>query len=188
MDRKTKLKDSFQELDIHDLIQQLRSPHARVRRKAHKELVRIGDEAIQHLLTLMHEGNRHLLREAVQILGEMTSPKSPHSLVVSLQDDDPLVRWDATKALVNLERGGVLALMEGLVKDYNSTRLRDTSRDILRMLDQNHHLTSDEERVLAVLEGPYPDDEVALAAQAALEALKENNYLVTGDDIPSTAQ
>jgi HEAT repeat protein len=188
MNKISKLDKNLQEIEIREFIQDLRNLHVNVRLKAHKELVRIGDNAIPHIISLMHEGNRHLLREAVQMLGEMTSPKSPRSLVVSLRDDDPLVRWDATKALVNLERGGLLALFETLVENYKSIRLRNASRDILRMLAQNQHLTSDEERVLSILEGSYPDAEAAHAAQAVLEVLKQNNYPMTGDEALPAAQ
>ena len=162
----------LQEIDINELIKELSSQYPAARRKAHRELVRIGDGAIQDLVILMHEPDRRLAREAVRILGEMTSPKSPHSLAVSLQDEDPLVRWDATKALANLERGGIVALLEALVKGYHSAHLRDAARDVLSMLAQNHHLISGEEKVLAVLNGSYPESEIAIAAQAALDTLK----------------
>ncbi len=75
-----------------------------------------------------------------------------------------------------------MRLMEALVGHYNSIRLRDCARDILWMLSQNHQLTKDEELVLSILQGPYPDEEVARVAKIALDVLKENNFPLTSDE------
>jgi HEAT repeat protein len=179
----SELEEYLQEMDIHELIQKLRSPHAHVRSKARQELVRMGDRAILPLIAVLHEANRLLACEAVLILNEMTGPQSPHSLVALLENDKPMARWDSTKALIRLERGGIMALLEALVKDYKSIYLQDAARDVLKALAQEHYLTGEEERVLAVLEGFYPKVEVAHAAQAALDALKDNSCPDVGRDV-----
>jgi HEAT repeat protein len=173
MDKISEYKHYFQEVDIHDLIDELHSPFTDIRHKAHWNLVRIGSDAIQSLVALLHGSDRRLACEAAQILGEMDSPAGPRSLVKLLLDEDPLARWDATKALIAMDRGGVIALLEALVTGYSSPRLRDGARDIFYMLNQAHRLTQDEEKVFDALEGPYADSEVSKAARAALKAREE---------------
>jgi len=170
----SELNNFMEEQEIHEQIQNLSSLYPEVRRKAHLRLVQIGDEAIPPLITLLHEGNRQLANEAIHILGEMTGPASPKSLVGCLQDESPLARWDATKALILLGRAGLVALMEALVAHYDAIWLRDAARDVLRELSEHHYLTPEEEKLLAVLEGSYPVFEIAHSAQIALEALKRN--------------
>ena len=174
MDHISEMKKYLDDVDIADLIRELESPFIDMRHKAHAELVAIGKEAINPLVALLHDNHRRLACEAAQILAEMTDPAGPRALVVSLNDDDPLVRWDATKELIRMENGGVVPLLEALEKDYHLARLRDAARDILWMLAQNHRLTRDEEHVLDVMEGPYPDSETARAARAALDELKKS--------------
>ena len=187
MGKISEFEEYLQEEEIQELIQKLRSPHVEDRIKARQDLVRIGDQAIAPLTTLLHESDHRLACEAVLILNAMTSLKSPRSLVTMLRDKEPLVRWDSTKALIKLERGGVLPLLEALVTNFRSIYLQDAARDILKKLYQDHLLTREEERVLTVLEGYYPRIELAHAAQAALEALKENQCLENGEEVPSAA-
>ncbi|HTX80315.1 MAG TPA: HEAT repeat domain-containing protein, partial [Longilinea sp.] len=149
MDRISELNDFLEEQEIHELIQNLKSPYPEVQRQAHKSLVHMGDDAIPSLIALMHEGNPRLENEVAQILGEMTSPSSPRSLVANLENEAPLVRWDATKALIMMGRAGVVALMEALIENCFSIWLRDAARDVLKELSTNHHLTQAEEKVLA---------------------------------------
>ena len=171
MDRISELNDFLEAQEIHELIQNLKSPYPEVQHKAHKSLVHVGDDAIPSLIALMHEGNPQLVKEATLILGEMTSPSSPRALVARLENDAPLARWDATKALITMGRAGVVALMEALTENCYSIWLRDAARDILRELSANHHLAPAEEKVLTVLEGSYPCIETARTAQVALDTL-----------------
>jgi HEAT repeat protein len=174
MDRIAELKHFLETKDIHFLILELGSPHAEVRHQAHANLLRKGDDAIQPLLALIHGTDQCLANEAAQILGEMSSPGGPRSLVAALDDDDPSVRWSAIEALASFGRGGIVALLETLAEGNSSIRLTSAAIEILNAVSTNHYLTREEDKVLAMLQGAYPDYRLAKAAKAALENLKDS--------------
>jgi len=180
MDHISELKHYLQEKDIHFQILELSSPHIEVRRKAREYLVKEGDDAIQPLLALLHQPDRNLAREAELILGRIDSPKSPRAMVAALQNENPIVGWEATRNLKELGRGAVVALLEALASGESSIWLSVAAREIMSELSQYHDLTREEEKVLDILQDPFPTKELINAASIALAKLKDDGYMENG--------
>ena len=167
------IKHYVREENIHYLIRDLKSKNDNVRQRAHKELLWIGDDAIQPLLALMHDPDPCMASEAALILGGMSSPEGPHTLALALEHGNPLVRWNATQALIHFGRGGVVAVLEVLAEGCCSERLFLSAHDILNTVAQNQYLTREEEKVLANLHEVCPNPELTQNARNALESLRD---------------
>lgn len=155
------------------LVAALASPVVATRQNARRALVRVGEKAVNSLITALRAAENQVRWEAAKALVDVASLKAAPALVATLQDEDRGIRWLAAEALIVLGPGGLEPLLQGLVDHPGSPSIRSGAHHILHELVPGP-LTALVLPVLIALEGPAPEDRVPVAAYAALETLRES--------------
>ena len=167
-------QDPAQAIDpsaIPDLVAQLGSGDARVRRRARNDLVAVGPLALSALTQALEDRNPHVRSEAARALGRIRDAVVADALVKRLEDDNLEVRWTAAEGLVALGRDGLVAILRAMLQERASVRRREGAHRVLRSLTDGD-LGEIVRPVLAAIEGVEPALTVPLAAHAALHQLE----------------
>ena len=142
------------------------------RQQARLALVRVGRPAVPYLISTLSADNKHARWEAAEALAEIRDPAAAAALVECLKDDNMDVRWAASRALISLKRAGLPPLLEALVTDFSSPRLRQGAHHVLHVLKKVGYLREEEVKVFEMLHGAFPNtEELPWQAEAALVAL-----------------
>ena len=97
------------------LIKLLENSDDKVRNKARKSLVKIGEKAVLPLSLVLQNSNIYKARwEAAKALGEICDPISIPSLVKALNDNESDVAWLAAKTLQTFKKAAWPELLKSL--------------------------------------------------------------------------
>ncbi len=160
------------ETNVQTFIRELDDPSWNKRQSARTSLTGCGEIALPDLIQELKNPDREVRWEVVKALAAINDSSSAQPLVEMLMDDDTGVRWAAMEALIRLGKAGLFPLIQALVKNFNSSRLREGARHILHDLQDRRLLTRTQEKILKALQGAHPEIEVAWAAERALEELQ----------------
>jgi HEAT repeat protein len=119
---------------IKTLIARLDDHNGLVRQQARIALVRIGEPAVDALITVLNRRKGYTHWEAAKALSQIGSPKATQALVHALKDDEFSIRWLAAEGVIAVGRDGVVPLLEALRDQPESVRLREGAHHILHDL------------------------------------------------------
>jgi hypothetical protein len=158
--------------DTQSLINQLGSVDGFSRLQAREALTCIGKPAILDLLKALSSANTQLRWEIIKVLEGISDPTTIPILVEQLKNEHAGVRWAAANALIGMGRATIPALLEALMRDFDSLWLRQSAHHILHVFKDDGRLYDAEEKVFEALESVEPSIAVPWAAERALEALR----------------
>jgi HEAT repeat protein len=160
------------ESKVQTFIGELDDPSWMKRQFARFSLVECGEVASPTLIKELSNSDREVRWEVVKALGSINDRNSAHALVERLMDDDTGVRWAAMEALISLNQAALPALIQALVKHFDSARLREGAHHVLHNLQDKRLLSKAQIKVLEALQGVEPEVEVAWAAERAWEEMQ----------------
>jgi HEAT repeat protein len=160
--------------EIDALIAELAHDHGQARQRARESLVTIGKPAVAPLMAALQHPDWRIRWGAAKALGQIGDPEAAKALVKTMEDARPGVRWLAAEGVIAVGREGLASLLQALIHHSDSEWLREGAHHVIhsqteRDPDLSHLLM----RVSAALEDIEPIIEVPPAAQAALDALVE---------------
>jgi HEAT repeat protein len=161
--------------DLHSLIIDLGDSDRSRRRHARQLILQEGKAAIPALVDALSSGSREVRGEAAKALAVLKNPASAPALIKALEDDDFGIRWSAMEGIIALEHSGLRPLLEALRNNFDSVRLREGARRILRVLNEQGVSEKPVLKVLEALESIGAEVEVPRAAEAALKTLIRPN-------------
>jgi hypothetical protein len=106
------------------LFKDLESKNGLVRETARKKLVGMGSSAVDYLSDLVSGPDDTVRWEAFKALSEIADPSSTPILIHSLYDVNEEIRWIAAEGLIAIGRNVVEPLLEELLKNPRSFRLK----------------------------------------------------------------
>lgn len=120
--------------DIMNFVNLLESSDDKVRTKARKSLVVIGEQAVSSLTEVLQNSKVYKARwEAAKALGAIGDAKAIPSLVKALQDHETDVVWLAAEALKKFRKAAWPELLNSLIKQgADSVALRNASHHVFR--------------------------------------------------------
>ncbi len=165
----TKRHEERQAVREGDLVRDLRSEDPVRRQRACSALILLGPEAVPVLVEALRDPADHARREAARALSRIHDPSSAGALVLALEDEIPGVRWLAGEGLIAMGRDGLVPLLQGLIRQSDSVRLRQGAHHVLRAIGPGEQARQIAQ-VMDALEGPEP---ISALPVAAFNALKE---------------
>jgi HEAT repeat protein len=156
---------------IRNLITTLTGQDGPARKRAREQLVEIGRPAVSSLLPLLLDKQTHVRWQAAKALSEIGDPSAAPALVKMLEDNDPGIRWMAAEGLILAEQAGLPPLLEALLEQGESVRLRHGADHVLKVLARNEKLPPQAEPLLQSLHGAASASEIPRAAKIALESM-----------------
>jgi HEAT repeat protein len=105
---------------------------------ARRELVKIGNQAVPHLIEALSD-KRHWVRwEAAKALGQIGDKAAIEALIKALEDNEFDVRWLAAEALINIGKSSIKPLLEALADHgEKSLLLRQGAHHALHDIDRS---------------------------------------------------
>jgi HEAT repeat protein len=157
--------------DLSSLIPELGSPDRVKRKEIRQRILQEGKAAIPALSQATTSRNREVREEAAKALGVLKNPAAAPALINALEDDNFGVRWSAMEGMIALGQSSLKALLDALRNNFDSVRLREGARRILRVLNEQDGLDQPLTKVLEALESIEPEVKVPWAAEAAWKSL-----------------
>jgi HEAT repeat protein len=154
------------------LVADLDSRDGQVRVRARKSLVAIGGRAVKPLVKALASKKEWVRWEAAKALGQIGDPAAVQALIKALEDKMFDVRWLAAEGLISIGRVVLVPLLQVLMDHPDSLWLQEGVHHVLHDLNKGD-LTEILRPVIFALEGFEPSVEAPLAAEIALEALKD---------------
>ena len=151
------------------LVADLGSDSAVVRRDAREALVGIGSVAVPTLLTALDAPRQHVRWEAAKTLAEIGDPAGAERLVAALADKDSDVRWVVGAALIALGRAAARPLLTTLRQSDLPDGVYPGAHHVLHDLAKQGELASLLKPVLDAFAEPEPAVAVPVAAAEALK-------------------
>lgn len=155
---------------IRSLIQALSSDSPMKRVHAANSLEQFGKATIPFLSQALTDPRDTVRWEAAKVLTRMHEPIAAPALVRALEDESTGVRWQAAEGLIALGKEGLVPLLQTLIRQSDSVRLRQGAHHVLRSFAEgpyNKGLT----QVVEALESPAPIMALPVAAFDALKKL-----------------
>jgi HEAT repeat protein len=162
---------------IQELLPFLNSKDAAQRQKARLKLVKIGKPAVPYLIKYLTDKEFRLRWEAAMTLRDIRDPSSAHSLVDALMDEAPGVRWLASEALISLGKPGLITLLRGLEKHFDSTWMREGAHHVLHDLRPEEYMTEEMLQVFEILSDGSPREIIPTAARKALTSVRKQTVV-----------
>lgn len=152
---------------IEDLIESLNSDDEFVIEEAMGLLEMKADEAIDPLISALSSRKKNIRLNAAKLLGVLDNPKAINALILTLRDNNKLVRREASTSLSRLGGDAVDPLI-GILDDED-WRVRGAAAWALGNLD--------DERAIAPLEALLEDESafVSSGAKNAIANIKKEN-------------
>ncbi len=147
----------------------LGDPDSSRRAGLRRQLLALGKPAVPALLSGLTDVDALVRWQAAKALSQMHNPETAVDLMNAMEDNDFGVRWLAAEGLIAMGTASLEAVLLGLLKCFDSVRMREGARHVLHALvDAGLH---DEayERLLRALQGSGPAGEVGRAAERAWE-------------------
>lgn len=157
--------------EIKNLINRLDDKDIQIREQARALLINKREESVVYLLELLQSENANHRLEAVMLLGRIGDQTAATALVEALNDESMGVHWAASDALIELDGGAILPLLEGLTKHFDSERFRQGAYHVLHTFEQSGYIDPHVREVLEALRGVEPFASVPWAAERAIEAI-----------------
>ena len=164
--------EDFPGSNISSLIEHLSASDGSTRMQAREALGCIGLPAVTELIHALSAANVQLRWEIIKVLEFIQDPTTVPILVEQLRDEHAGIRWAAANALVGLKRDAIPAILNALVRDFDSLALRQAAHHILHVLKDDGKLTDAELKVYEALQDVEPSASVPWAAIKALESLR----------------
>ncbi len=158
---------------IDQLVAGLADREPATRQLARETLAEIGAPAVASLLPLLNNAVQHVRWEAAMTLGQIADPAATHSLIETLGDADPDVRWTAGEALIAIGPSVLRPLLEALSVSTDSAALYKGAHQVLHEFGQRRDLQGKLAKVLAAFDKPQPETSVPMAALNALQPADE---------------
>jgi HEAT repeat protein len=159
---------------IKSLIADLESKDGIIRVKARRQLVAYKARSVAPLTKTLSNENHWVRWEAAKALSQIANPASIQALLGALSDTEFDVRWLAAEGLIRIGRKVVVPLLETLVEYSDSLWLREGIHHVLHDMNRGNLEEKTLHPVLTALEGTEPSLEAPLAAQKALDVLKNH--------------
>jgi hypothetical protein len=155
--------------DIKELLVDLENDDINARNMARRQLASIGPEAVPALIHQLKTDKEQCRWEAAKILGEIRDASAADALVEALLDDSISVHWVATESLIKYGQTGIMPLLEGITRHFDSMRFRQGAYHILHVLERFHRLEPQIQEVLDALRSIEPSVSAPWAAERAIE-------------------
>ncbi len=142
-------------------------------RKARQALVKIGARSIPALTRASASSSQMVRWEAIKALSQINGLASIKALISHLSDDDSGIVWMAADGLSRQGKKAVIPVLEALISNASSNRLRDGVHHFL--IDVTRGGGSDKsiyESVITSLEVPEARLTSPVAAQIALGKIR----------------
>ena len=107
---------------VEELIEDLNDQDEFVVEAAAGELEMMGEESVDALISALSHRKKNIRLNAAKILGAMSYPKSINALILTLRDNNKLVRREASTALSRMGQLAVDPLIE--IVDDEDWRVR----------------------------------------------------------------
>ncbi len=119
-------------IQVRQLVDQLADEDAVVREKSREQLIQLGGHDVTRAVVMaLIDPRTHVRWEAAKVLQAIADPVAAPALMHALDDEDGDVRWVAAEGLIALDKVGLLAVLSGLIKRADSTRIRKSAHHVL---------------------------------------------------------
>jgi HEAT repeat protein len=156
---------------LSSLVNLLTSNDGFVRTCARNSLIKIGSAAVAALVEAL--ASKEVLKrwESIKALSRIGDPEALNSLVVAMDDKVFDVRWVAAEGLITIGNQSVEPLLDLIIKQPDSIRLREGVHHVLYALnkEQPNELLKP---VIDALESSEAPLQVPWAAEKALKSLR----------------
>ena len=159
---------------VESLVGDLASEDGLVRVKARRSLVAMGGKAVDTLIEALKSKMYWVRWEAAKTLAQIGDPTAIQALVDALEDEKFDIRWLAAEGLIHTGSKVIRPLLKALTARPDSLWLREGAHHVLHDLPEADFKQT-VKPVLAALEDVQPSLEVALAAEAALDKIREKH-------------
>ena len=139
--------------------------------KARRSLVSMGEAAVEHLVSALHDKRRQVRWEAAKALSQIASPSSTQALVDTLEDEEFDLRWLAAEGLARIGPTSIVPLLKALLKRPESQWLREGAHHVLLDMDVGP-LAAVLKPVTDALDDPTPAVTLPIAVHRGLEVLE----------------
>lgn len=152
---------------VRTLISLLSEKDGMKRQGAREALVAIGEHAVEPLKGILGGRTNPARWEAAKALAEIGSESSTNLLVSSLEDDDSDIAWLAAEGLISIGVPSLGPLMQRLLANPDSHRLRDGAHHVLHDL-RNAKIHATVKPLIKSFLSKCSSEEVELAANQVL--------------------
>jgi HEAT repeat protein len=156
---------------LRSLVNLLTSNDGFVRTCSRNSLIKIGSEAVPVLVEALVSKEVLKRWEAIKALSRIGDPLALNSLVVAMDDKVFDVRWVAAEGLIAIGNQSVEPLLDLIIKQPDSIRLREGVHHVLYALnkEQPNEILKP---VIDALESPEASLQIPWAAEKALKSLR----------------
>lgn len=158
-----KTSDTTAGPELEQLVQRLQDRDGVVRERAREQIVSMGQAATESLLPLLGHKKEQDRWEAVKALSEIGDPATTERMITLLRDDDSDVAWLAALALINIGPSSVVPMLERVIDQRESVRIRRGAHHVLKEL-ANGLDAEEAEPLLRLLNDNVEHDEVPVLA------------------------
>ena len=155
---------------IRSLIMSLSSESPIKRVQASNSLVHIGKATVPSLAEALTDHRETVRWEAAKALTRIHEPLAAAALVRALEDESTGVRWQAAEGLIALGKEGLIPLLQALIRQSDSVRLRQGAHHVLRSFTERPY-SSQLAQVIQALDSPAPIMALPVAAFDVLKKL-----------------
>ncbi|QNT76944.1 HEAT repeat domain-containing protein [Dehalogenimonas etheniformans] len=145
-------------------------------RKARRQLIKIGQAAVPALISAASSGFTMKRWEALAALGSIGGQDAIKTLISHLGDADYGIRWTAADNLIKIGEPALIPVLKATISNSKSLPFRDGVHhfltDATSVADPHNEIL---ETVLKSLEEPVAELAAPVAAEAALDKLREFN-------------
>ncbi|TAK08929.1 MAG: HEAT repeat domain-containing protein [Candidatus Manganitrophaceae bacterium] len=119
---------------IELLIRDLGDQDGMVRQRARHALTKIGEPAVDSLISAFKGKNQPAHYEAAKALSRIGSVKAIETLIRALDDEDFSVQWVAAEGLIAIGKSAIKPLLKALALHSDSNRMRAGAHHVLHDL------------------------------------------------------
>jgi HEAT repeat protein len=158
---------------VDSLIEELRGKDGLARQRARNALVKIGEPALDALVTAFEDKSDIMHWEVAKALSQIGSVKAAETLIQALEDKEFSIRWIAAEGLIHVGQNGVMALLRALTERADSVWLREGAHHVFHdLLHKKMVDAKTNEQLSLVLEALNHGDPVTETNGAAHKALE----------------
>jgi HEAT repeat protein len=166
--------DRKQQDEIQRLIKDFSNQDRKVRERARRDLLVIGEPALLPLAQSLSTDDRWARWEIAKTLAQMRNPQAAPILVKELENNDPDVRWLAAEGLIALGANGLTPLLQALINNPSSFLLYQGAHHVLHDLYKEEvHEGELEYANFSVLSSGLKE-----AVHRILNAMEDSGYLI----------
>jgi HEAT repeat protein len=160
--------------NLKSLILDLCSDDGIRREKSRHSLVQMGDNAIDYLAGFITSSDSLLRWEVTKTLAEIATPSAAPVLVEAMEDELTSIRWIAGKGLIKMGKQGVIAALEALIENPDSSFLMESVHHVLHDLQDKLPARKLIQELMHVLENKQIDGRVSVMSVDLRNELKDS--------------